>query len=215
VEKNGYRVVKGLDNYNHYFGGDSWETPLCPNCKVSMHLIINFDLKDKRLEELGSGDLNSIPLVSCLNCSSFWSPQIFWIDANKKEISLIEQSDEEKWVANIEDRLPYPLPFSEMKLVELQDTDVQGDDDSDPAFEAFGSEYICRILGNPLFATEYIHKECAYCNEELLYVATICSEDYYSKGLVHETFSFNFGESFLYFYLCRNCSTVETEMQSM
>lgn len=88
-----------------------------------------------------------------------------------------------------------------MKLVELQDIDNPGDnDDSDPAFEAFGSEYVCRILGKPLFATDYIYKKCAHCNEEMLYVATVGSEDYYSKGLVHENFTFKFGEAFLYFY---------------
>jgi hypothetical protein len=214
MEVRGFKVIKGHDNYHHSFGGESWNSPICPNCKTKMHLIFNFDLRDKRLESLSNGELDNIPLVSCLNCSSYWSPQIFSIDPNKKLISIIEQNDEENWVSEEEDKLPYPLPYSDMKLIELEEGDIIKEDDYSDEFLPFGSEYVCRIMGIPLFNTDYIHKKCKKCRGNMHYVATICSEDYDSEGLVHEKFSFNFGEAFLYFYLCKTCNVLETEMQS-
>jgi len=215
MEIQGFRVTKGNDIHHHSFGGDSWKTPICPNCGTNLHLIFNFDLNDNKLKKLGNGKVDSIPLISCLNCSSYWSAQVFKIEPRTGTITILKQSDEENWISEEEDSLPYPLPFSKMKLEELQEIDmptIKGDTDS--AFEVFGSEYVCRILGEPLFATETIHKKCYECNEDMVYVATICSEDYDSEGLVHEDFSFNFGESFLYFYFCKSCNIIETEMQS-
>ncbi|CAH1225759.1 hypothetical protein PAECIP111893_05296 [Paenibacillus plantiphilus] len=212
----GFRVVKGIDIYNHSFGGESWETPICPNCGTKLHLIFNFNLNDIRLEKIKNGKIDRIPLISCLNCSSYWSNQVFKIETQTGTVTILKQSDEENWISEEEDRLPYPLPFSKVKLENLQEIDMPTiERDTDRAFEAFGSEYVCRILGEPLFATEPIQKKCNQCNEYLEYVATICSEDYDSEGLVHEGFSFNFGASFLYFYFCKLCNILETEMQSM
>jgi hypothetical protein len=212
----GYRVIKGNDKHHHSFGGDSWKTPICPNCGTNLHLIFNFDLNDNRLEKLSNGQLDRIPLISCLNCSSYWSTQVFKIEPQTGTITIIKQTDEENWISEEEDHLPYPLPFSNLKLVELHETDAPSkEEDTDKAFEDFGSEYVCRILGEPLFATESIQNKCYLCNEDMEYVATICSEDYDSEGLVHEGFTFNFGESFIYFYFCKSCTILQTEMQSM
>ncbi|GAC44207.1 hypothetical protein [Paenibacillus popilliae] len=195
--------------------GESWQTPICPNCGTNLHLIFNFDLNDNKLKKLENGKIDSIPLISCLNCSSYWSAQVFKIEPQTRIITIIKQSDKENWISEEEDRLPYPLPFSKMKLEELQVIDMPTiDGDTDRVFEALGLEYVCRILDEPLFVTEPIHKKCYGCNEIMEYVATICSEDYDSEGLVYEGFTFNFGESFLYFYFCESCNILETEMQS-
>lgn len=211
----GYRVIKGIDKYHHSFGGDMWNTPICPNCGTNLHLIFNFDLSDTRLDKLSNGKLNLIPLVSCLNCSSYWSTQVFKIEPLTRTITILKQADEEGWVTEDEYKLPYPLPFSNMKLEELHESDLTSIEvDTDKAFEDFGSEYVCRILGEPLIATDPIKSTCYLCNENMEYVATICSEDYDSEGLVHEGFTFDFGESFLYFYFCKSCIILQTEMQS-
>ncbi|GKU77647.1 rRNA methylase [Paenibacillus sp. L3-i20] len=211
----GYRVTTGDDRHHHTFGSDSWKTPICPNCGTNVHFIFNFELNDNKLSTLSNDQLDSIPMVSCLNCSSYWSTQVFKIEPRTREIIILKQNDKDNWLSDEEDRLPYPLPFTKVKLEELYETDTPtGEWDSDKAFEDFGSEYICRILGEPLFATEPIQKKCYSCNEDIEYIATICSEDFDSEGLVHEGFSFNFGESFLYFYFCKFCSLLQTEMQS-
>ncbi|WP_150275411.1 rRNA methylase [Paenibacillus tepidiphilus] len=216
MSADGYRVIKGNCKYNHSFGGHLWKTPNCPNCGTNLHLIFNFDLNDFRLEKLSNNKMNYIPLISCLNCSSYWSTQVFKIEPQTGTITILKQTDEERWITEEEDRLPYPLPFSKMGLEELHESDILSkEEDTDQAFEDFGSEYICRILDEPLFATEPIQKnKCYLCNEDMEYVATICSEDYDSEGLVHEGFTFNFGEAFLYFYFCKSCTILQTEMQS-
>ncbi|MEK0317034.1 rRNA methylase [Cohnella sp. 56] len=215
MRADGFRVILGNDKYQHSFGGDKWRTPICPNCGTNLHLIFDFDLNDIRLDKLSNKSLGSIPLVSCLNCSSYWSIQVFKVEPQTRTITILQQTDEESWIAEDEDRLPYPLPFSNMRLEELHESDIPSKgDDTDTAFEDFGSEYVCRILGEPLFATESIQNKCYLCNEDTEYIATICSEDYNSEGLVHEGFTFNFGESFLYFYFCKSCNILQTEMQS-
>ncbi|MFC4812429.1 rRNA methylase [Paenibacillus sp. GCM10023250] len=210
----GYRVIKGYDTHLHTFGGDSWNTPICPNCGTNLHLIFNFDLNDSRLEKLQNGQLNRIPLISCLNCSSYWSTQVFKIEPQTGTITIIKQTDEEHWISEDEDQFPYPLPFSSLTLEELHETDTpSNEEDTDIAFADFGSEYVCRILGEPLFATEAIQNKCYHCNEDMEYVATICSEDYDSEGLVHDGFTFNLGEIFLYYYFCKSCLLLQADTQ--
>ncbi|PLR77515.1 rRNA methylase [Bacillus sp. V3-13] len=206
--------MQGSDKHKHTFGGSTWNTPVCPNCNTRLHQIFEFDLRDDRLLELKSKTLGKLPLISCLNCSSYWEPQEFRIDPIDKSLSIIKQLDEQHWIAEEQDRLEFPLPFSEMKLVDLKSIDCPSDEDSDAAFAVFGTEYVCRILGSPLYSTQTIVKTCSHCNRKMEYIATICSEDYDSQGLVHEGFSFNFGESFIYFYLCKSCNILATEMQS-
>ncbi|ARU63593.1 rRNA methylase [Tumebacillus avium] len=212
----GYRVVKGTDNYGHSFGGTSWDTPVCPNCNINMHLIFTFDLSDPRFQQFHHhSSLDSIPLLSCLNCSSYWSRQVFELAPTSRSVSIVKQFDEEKWICEEEDRLPSPLPFSNMMLVELEENDlVLKGSDTDHAFDAFGSEYVCRVLGEPLFAVDPIQKKCDGCNQEMEYLATVCSEDYDSVGLVKEDFSFQIGESYIYFHFCKICNVLETETQS-
>ena len=215
MREHGYRVIRGTGSFNHLFGGDSWNTPICPNCKVKSHLIFCFDLTDPKLSEVHNGSLKNIPIVSCLNCSLYWSRQVFKIDPVTKTVTIMKQFDEERWVSEEEDRLPFPLPISAMTLQELQKVDTPTtDEESDSAYEAFGSEYVCRVLGEPLYAVDTIEKKCEFCNNPMKYIATICSEDYNSVGLVHEDFSFNFGDAYIYFFLCKICNILETEMQS-
>lgn len=211
----GYRVTQGIDEHSHSFGGDLWKTPICPNCDTNLHLIFNFDLNDNRFKTLSNGQQDKLPLISCLNCSSYWSTQVFQIEPQKGTIKILKQTDEESWISEEEDRLPYPLPYSKLKLEELRDIDTPSNEgDYDKAFQYFGSDYVCRILGEPLFVTESIQNKCYLCGEHMVYIATICSEDYDSEGLVHDGFTFNFGESFLYFYFCKSCMVLHTEMQS-
>ncbi|MHC2835946.1 hypothetical protein ACUXEY_004466 [Bacillus sp. F9_6S_D1_P_5] len=73
----GYRVIEGKDSYNHYFGGEDCNLPVCKLCSEKMHQILCFDLKDDRLTELKSNELNILPFVSCLNCAMVWEPQYF------------------------------------------------------------------------------------------------------------------------------------------
>ncbi len=30
MNKLGFRVIRGEEGYSHYFGGETWEVPICP-----------------------------------------------------------------------------------------------------------------------------------------------------------------------------------------
>jgi hypothetical protein len=84
----GYRVIEGNDVYNHYFGGQDCDLPVCTLCGEKMHQIFCFDLKDERLSEIKAEGLNVLPLVSCLNCSMVWEPQYFQLSNGGKSIHV-------------------------------------------------------------------------------------------------------------------------------
>ncbi|WP_446786227.1 rRNA methylase [Paenibacillus sp. M.A.Huq-81] len=149
------------------------------------------------------------------NVTGLTAGQVFKLDTASNTVTIVKQFDKEHWILEEEDRFPYPLPLSTMTLQELKNFDTPiNENDNDRAFAAFGSEYVCRILGNPLFALKTIDKKCECCSQEMKYLATICSEDYDSTSLIHENFSFFFGESYIYFHFCSSCDLLETESQS-
>lgn len=51
-----------------------------------------------------------------------------------------------------EDKLPVDLPKTNVKLTNMKNEDIPTDEDRYwEAFDLFGSEYICRLLGAPLY----------------------------------------------------------------
>lgn len=82
----GYRVMEGKDSYNHYFGGQDCELPLCKLCGEKMHQIFCFDLKDEKLAELKNDELIVLPFISCLNCAMVWEPQYFQLSNGGKTV---------------------------------------------------------------------------------------------------------------------------------
>lgn len=89
-ELKGYRVVEGKEAYNHYFGGEDCNLPLCKLCGEKMHQILCFDLKDERIAELKSSELDILPVVSCLNCAMVWEPQYFQLSDGGKTVQIIQ-----------------------------------------------------------------------------------------------------------------------------
>ncbi|MED0952602.1 hypothetical protein P4T34_21650 [Bacillus mobilis] len=209
----GYRVVEGKDSYNHYFGGEDCNLPVCKLCSEKMHQIICFDLKDRRLAELKSNELNMLPLVSCLNCTMVWEPQYFQLSDGGKTVRIIQQQNTEEWITEEEYKLPVSLPKTTVKLINMKNEDIPSDEDSYwEAFDLFGSEYICRLLGAPLFNDFPEDLTCPCCSKEMKYVATI-TQDIEERGLI-SVVDFQFGEMNIYYYLCKYCSIIKTEIQS-
>ncbi|WP_276918285.1 hypothetical protein [Aneurinibacillus aneurinilyticus] len=131
------------------------------------------------------------------------------------EIIIISQNDLHNWQANEEDKIPIPLPKSDVKLIDMLKDDVPVDDESyESAFEFFGDEYVCRLLGAPLYANGPIDRECPCCLKEMLYVSTITGENYGNERNTISTVDFVIGESFIYFLFCKNCLILKTEVQS-
>lgn len=212
-ERKGYRVIEGRGSYNHYFGGQDCNLPVCKLCGEKMHQILCFDLKDGRLAELKSNELNILPFVSCLNCAMVWEPQYFQLSDGGKTVQIIKQQNTEEWIMEEEDKLPVSLPKTTVKLINMKNEDIPTDEDSYwEAFDLFGSEYVCRLLGVPLYDDLPKDLACPTCAKEMKYVATI-TQDIEERGLI-SVVNFQFGEMNIYYYLCIDCSIIKTEIQN-
>ena len=208
----GYRVIEGNDVYNHYFGGQDCDLPVCPLCGEKMHQIFCYDLKDERLSEIQAEGLNVLPLVSCLNCSMVWEPQYFQLRNGGKSIQIINQENTEDWVQDEEDRLPVPLPKTNVKLIEMKVEDIPTNEDNyDTAFDLFGSEYLCRFLGAPLYDEVPEDLDCPICNQEMKYIATI-TQDLGEQELI-SVVDFQLGEMNIFYHFCKDCLVVKTQIQ--
>ncbi|MDO3413320.1 hypothetical protein QWJ34_26445 [Saccharibacillus sp. CPCC 101409] len=213
-EKLGYKVVEGSGFYGHFFGGQTWELPLCPSCRQPLQQILTFDLNDPALLELKVGGLSELPLVSCLNCSYCWEPQAFRLIVPENKVQIVDQWDDQDWRMDEEDRLPVPLPQTSMKLERMTEDDLPIDEDCfELALERFGREQICRILGAPLYLTDPIDRQCPGCGSEMIYAAQIIEDDYTQKPPLISVVDFKLGELVLYFSLCPSCLILKTEMQ--
>ncbi|MDZ4521528.1 hypothetical protein ACS2BX_19825 [Bacillus cereus group sp. BceL300] len=212
-ERKGYRVIEGRGSYNHYFGGQDCNLPVCKLCGEKMHQILCFDLKDGRLAELKSNELNILPFVSCLNCAMVWEPQYFQLSDGGKTVQIIQQQNIEEWIMEEEYKLPVSLPKTTVKLINMKNEDIPIDEDSYwEAFDLFGSEYVCRLLGLPLYDDLPKDLACPTCAKEMKYVATI-TQDIEERGLI-SVVNFQFGEMNIYYYLCIDCSIIKTEIQN-
>ncbi|WP_142342191.1 hypothetical protein, partial [Bacillus cereus] len=206
-ERKGYRVIEGRGSYNHYFGGQDCNLPVCKLCGEKMHQILCFDLKDGRLAELKSNELNILPFVSCLNCAMVWEPQYFQLSDGGKTVQIIQQQNTEEWIMEEEYKLPVLLPKTTVKLINMKNEDIPTDEDSYwEAFDLFGSEYVCRLLGVPLYDDLPKDLACPTCAKEMKYVATI-TQDIEERGLI-SVVNFQFGEMNIYYYLCIDCSII-------
>ncbi|HDR8432069.1 TPA: hypothetical protein QC285_001818 [Bacillus cereus] len=212
-ERKGYRVIEGRGSYNHYFGGQDCNLPVCKLCGEKMHQILCCDLKDGRLAELKSNELNILPFVSCLNCAMVWEPQYFQLSDGGKTVQIIQQQNTEEWIMEEEYKLPVLLPKTTVKLINMKNEDIPTDEDSYwEAFDLFGSEYVCRLLGVPLYDDLPKDLACPTCAKEMKYVATI-TQDIEERGLI-SVVNFQFGEMNIYYYLCIDCSIIKTEIQN-
>ena len=212
-ERKGYRVIEGRGSYNHYFGGQDCNLPVCKLCGEKMHQILCCDLKDGRLAELKSNELNILPFVSCLNCAMVWEPQYFQLSDGGKTVQIIQQQNIEEWIMEEEYKLPVLLPKTTVKLINMKNEDIPTDEDSYwEAFDLFGSEYVCRLLGVPLYDDLPKDLACPTCAKEMKYVATI-TQDIEERGLI-SVVNFQFGEMNIYYYLCIDCLIIKTEIQN-
>ncbi|MCH5474993.1 hypothetical protein L4A40_17585 [Bacillus cereus] len=212
-ERKGYRVIEGRGSYNHYFGGQDCNLPVCKLCGEKMHQILCFDLKDGKLAELKSNELNILPFVSCLNCAMVWEPQYFQLSDGGKTVQIIQQQNTEEWIMEEEYKLPVLLPKTTVKLINMKNEDIPTDEDSYwEAFNLFGSEYVCRLLGVPLYDDLPKDLACPTCAKEMKYVATI-TQDIEERGLI-SVVDFQFGEMNIYYYLCIDCLIIKTEIQN-
>lgn len=141
-----------------------------------------------------------------------WEPQYFQLSNGGKSIRVFSQENTEEWIQDEEDKLPVPLPKTNVKLIELKFEDIPTNEKNyDTAFDLFGSEYLCRFLGAPLYDEVPEDLECPICTKEMKYLATI-TQDTGERDLI-SVVDFQLGEMNIYYYLCKDCSIIKTEIQ--
>ncbi|OSX87831.1 hypothetical protein S2E19_02236 [Bacillus mycoides] len=179
-----------------------------------MHQIFCFDLKDEKLAELKNDELIVLPFISCLNCAMVWEPQYFQLSNGGKTVQIIKQDNTEEWIMEAEYKLPVNLPKTNVKLTNMKNEDIPTDEDSYwEAFDLFGSEYVCRLVGAPLYDDVPEDLGCPTCSKEMKYVATI-TQDLEERELI-SVVDFQFGEMNIYYYVCKDCSVMKTEIQGI
>lgn len=210
--KKGFKILEGASNYSHFFGGKALNVPICPNCNEPMHLIVRFDMSDPIFAGINM-NLSSLPLVSCLNCSSCWETQFFKLE--QEQIKLLFQENKESWVADEEDKLVSPLPELPIKFIPLGEKEIfkssLTDEERDLIFDCFGTEYIGRLFGGQVEDSDSEEKFCcSYCGEGMTHIASI-TEDMSDKTNLISAVDFLLGEIILNFFLCAKCKVIRTE----
>lgn len=209
----GYKLVLGDSQYGHKFGGHDWKLPNCDNCAGEYQQLIVLDLKEPGLNAIINSEATQLPLISCLNCSSWWEYQCFKIDFLKKEISLLDAYDE--FHECLPDDCKFPGVFQERKLQLTELTLEKKPIDEEQYYDlidSLGEASICRVLGRPLFVTEYIEPVCPICSSKMNFIAQIAPTPPENTTTL-DGVDFYFGEGVLYYYYCDECKTMQVFTQ--
>lgn len=212
--------------YNHYFGGNTWKMPICENCKKPYQQLITLDLRDPRLEEFKDFGLSELPLMSCLNCSSWWGHQCFQLDPDKKEVKFISNTDE--WHEKIEYDTSFEVPFDiiPLELKRINKSDAFEEEEIPDIFKTVGEDYIITVGEKPMLYDcdlEEIGDTCSICGSAIKYVAMLASEmaelgeslDEYDKpGDYSKVRMLYFGDEMLFFFYCSTCKTIHVYAMS-
>lgn len=200
-----YIVVPGKDGYEHQFGGGEWDIDACNLCRSDIHQIFTLDLEDPRLEMFCNPTAGRIPMVSCLNCSSSWWRQGYVISNNRIEWDY--QDVEESEVMTEEDMIPSPLPLIDVKLEEYDDSNVE------KFWEEFGTKFLCKVGGNPIWAQEEVELVCPECGKPMKFVAMIRGEQEGCKEHLMGNVRFGLGTCVYYFAICTECGEITVDCQ--
>ncbi|AIC93439.1 hypothetical protein [Shouchella lehensis] len=211
-----YKIVKNhpMNPSTHFFGGETWNLPKCKVCLASMHQIVTLDVT-KFSEQNFDKKISELPLFSCLNCSLFWENQYFKLDFINQSASTIKQDQEDFEQQEEEDRILNPLPYISIELEEAHEKDNQIDDETiNRLFFEFGTAYVGRVFGEPVIAQEPLQDCCLRCGGKFQFIAQITG-DSDMEEMFQEDIDFFFGETMLYFSLCRRCDLLMVEPQSI
>lgn len=210
----GYKLRLGESSYMHRFGGHNWKLPECKNCNTEYHQLVTLDLSDPILAFLKLDSEYELPLISCLNCSSWWEYQSYKIDFKNKKVELVEVIDDFNEIQDEEDKFPLIFPQKQMCLVPLEKNEKPITEDLyEEIIDGFGEEYICRVGGKPIFVTESISERCPLCGRKMNFVAQIVPTPYDNYDAL-EGIDFFFGDGVIYYYYCNKCQTMHVITQA-
>lgn len=200
-----YMLVPGEDAYEHQFGGNEWDMEACCVCKGDIHQIMTLDLEDDRLAAFRNPTAGMIPMVSCLNCSASWWRQGYIISNN--QIKWDYQDIEESEVMTEEDRIVTPLPVRKMKLEPYDDSDTE------QFWNDFGTKFLCKVGGDPIWAQEEVELRCPECGKPMKFVAMIAGEKEEAAEHLIPDIRFGLGTCVYYYAICPECGEITVDCQ--
>lgn len=207
-------LIQSRQKCNHYLGGEEWDLPECKVSKNTMHQMIHLDLNDERLKDLTLVNGDSIALFSCLNCSMIWEKQMFMLDFINRKAEILKQDQKEFEILDEEDKLSNPLPFIPIALTPLKKEELPTSEESvENIFENLGTNYIGRLLGEPVLAQEELDNVCNMCHNKMTFIGLISGANEFEGSLTN--LDLFFGEIILYFSICPDCNILMVEPQSI
>lgn len=200
-----YIAIPGKDEFEHQFGGHEWDMERCTLCKGDIHQLITLDLQDPRLAAFRNPEAGMVPMVSCLNCSASWWRQGYHIKNNL--IQWEYQDIEEAEVMAEMDMIPTPLPVVSLKLEEYDDSDVE------QFWKDFGTKFICKVGGDPIWAQDPVELTCPTCGKSMEFVAMIGGEQEEAEGKLIGKVRFGLGTCVYYYAVCPECGAITVDCQ--
>ena len=194
VSRSGYAVLIGQGELGagpkHKFGGlpegiPESRVPQCRLCRHPLHLLLQVDLTDPKLD-IGLRNQAFLLVLGCLNCDSYWDPLYYRV--NPLGIEVVSQGGAETF-----GEFPAILPERPLAFAPLE----RSWSEEDEAKHQLG--------GAPLWIQDPQEPECCTCGEPMRFVAQVDSD--WDAGT-------QFGDmGILYAFLCPDCGVYATFMQ--
>ncbi len=213
-KEKGYKIKIGRKNYSHFFGGTDWKVVDKERKFDGPVLLLNLDLNDPCLKKLKTQALTELPLCTYLNCNIWEDDQLFQIFPEMREVRLIKYKKKDPEILDEEDRLPNPLPKTEVYLEELTLDESPLDEDSywESCDMLLGGCDFIRLL-QPLWLQEVEMQICS-CGKQMTFAACVGYENYEISNGFLGAVPFFIGEAALYFFICHECLLVKSICQS-
>lgn len=212
--KKGFIAEEGKSEFNHRFGGCSWEIVDTDKIGYGSTLILSIDLNDPSLSQLKDNNIREIPFCAYLNCIGI-DKQEYQFNPDRKIVTYIGKRITDIEVLPDHVLLPNPLPEKKLHLRPMMKSDYPLDEESywKCTSDFIGGHSIIRVLGPPVWLQE-VKKEICDCGKEMEYVCGVGYEVDNEYHFLLDDKPFFPGELAHYFFLCKDCLKIAVILQS-
>ena len=212
LNNKGYIASVGEGAFNHKFGGNMWDVSGAQITKGPL-LLITLDIKDPAMKDFQELGIEELPFCCELNYV-YVGRQIYQIDKNEKNISLLSIDEKNLELLPEEDQQLIPFPSKSLILKPMNDDDYPVDEESyyQCCDNFLGGKGVIRVLGPPVWMQEPERVRCN-CGKEMDYVCSIGYEVDNEFCQLLDGTPFFPGELVHYFFVCKRCLKTATLVQ--
>ena len=99
------------------------------------------------------------------------------------------------------------MPVIPVKLEEYNDSDIE------QFWKDFGTKFLCKVGGNPIWAQEEVELKCPECGKPMKFVAMICGEKEEGTAHLMGEVPFGLGTCVYYYAVCTECGEITVDCQ--